>query len=163
MGVLPIDWVLKPMAAYKNTADMISIITNESASYPFIPNYLTPSVTQPSLAALIYLPDNFTIDYGIAFQWTGLPEVWTMYPPASATNTELCSTLNGTTTTYWDNSSNIGTGNVGNQFSNSPLAPGFSSPTLTLTQITAGNRSCAESALVSVSSTWINGLICVQQ
>ena len=158
-----IDWVLKPMAAYKNTADMISIITNESASYPFIPNYLTPSVTQPSLAALIYLPDNFTIDYGIAFQWTGLSEVWTMYPPASATNTELCSTLNGTTTTYWDNSSNIGTGNVGNQFSNSPLAPGFSSPTLTLTQITAGNRSCAESALVSVSSTWINGLICVQQ
>ncbi|HRG64039.1 MAG TPA: hypothetical protein PLP75_13595 [Burkholderiales bacterium] len=151
------------MAAYKNTADMISIITNESASYPFIPNYLTPSVTQPSLAALIYLPDNFTIDYGIAFQWTGLSEVWTMYPPASATNTELCSTLNGTTTTYWDNSSNIGTGNVGNQFSNSPLAPGFSSPTLTLTQITTGNRSCAESALVSVSSTWINGLICVQQ
>ncbi len=155
-----IDWVLKPMAAYKNTNNALSIVTNESGIYTFIPDYLTPSITQPSLNALIYLPGNFTIDYGIAFQWTGLSGVWTMYPPTSATNTGLCSTLNGATTTYWDNSSNIGTGNVGNQFSDIPT---FSAPTLTLTQLAAGNRSCAESALVSVSSTWINGLICVQQ
>lgn len=155
-----IDWVLKPMAAYKNTNNAVSIVTNESGIYTFIPDYLTPSITQPSLNALIYLPGNFTIDYGIAFQWTGLSGVWTMYPPTSATNTGLCSTLNGATTSYWDNSSNIGTGNVGNQFSDIPT---FSAPTLTLTQLAAGNRSCAESALVSVSSTWINGLICVQQ
>lgn len=155
-----IDWVLKPMAAYKNTNNAVSIVTNESGIYTFIPDYLTPSITQSSLNALIYLPGNFTIDYGIAFQWTGLSGVWTMYPPTSATNTGLCSTLNGATTSYWDNSSNIGTGNVGNQFSDIPT---FSTPTLTLTQLAAGNRSCAESALVSVSSTWINGLICVQQ
>ena len=155
-----IDWVLKPRAAYRNTNNEVSIITNESGIYTFIPDYLTPSITQPSLSALVYLPGNFTIDYGIAFQWTGLSGVWTMYPPTSLTNTGLCSTLNGGTTSYWDNSSNIGTGNVGNQFSN---IPSFSTPTLTLTQIAAGNRSCAESALVSISSTWINGLICVQQ
>lgn len=158
-----IDWVLKPTAAYKNINEQISVVTNESGIYAFYLDYQDLALQQLSLAPFIFLPDNFTIEYGTAFQWTGLSVLWTMYPPSSATNTGLCSTITGGVTSYWDKASSSESGVVGNQFSYSSSVPGFSEPTLSYTQIAAGYRPCAESALVSPSSTWINGLICVQQ
>lgn len=158
-----IDWVLKPTAAYKNINEQISVVTNESGIYTFYLDYQDLALQQLSLAPFVFLPDNFTLNYGVAFQWTGLSSLWTMYPPSSATNTGLCSTITGGITSYWNKASSYESGVVGNQFSYSSSAPGFSSPTLSYTQIATGYRPCAESALVSVDSTWINGLICVQQ
>lgn len=154
-----IDWVLKVTAAYKNTINAVSMVTNESAIYVManVPNYpdLNP---QPTLAPIIFLPDNFSIYQGTAFSWSGISDVWTSYPSDT-----FCGTGSGSSFTSWDNSSTGLQTNNGNQFSYSSAAPGFSQPTLGVTQIAAGNRSCSESALVSVPATWIHGLICVQQ
>lgn len=157
-----IDWVMYPNAAYKNLNESIVFVTNESGIYIFVPDPNLPTIWTLSDSPMIYLPDDFTIDYGVAFMWSGLSSVWTMYPPISATNNGLCSqVVAGHTFGYWNSDSNISSGNVGTQTSYAPLISAI--PSLSPTQIAAGSRSCAESALVSINSTYINGLICVQQ
>ena len=157
-----IDWVMHPNAAYKNLQESTVFVTNESGIYIFVPNPDLPSIWTLSNAPMISLEDDFTIDYGVAFMWSGLSSVWTMYPPTSATNNGLCShVVANHISGYWNSDSNTITGNVGTQIS---YAPSISAvPSLNPTQIAAGSRTCSESALRSVSSTYINGLICVQQ